>query len=601
MGGLARGSRAVGWLAVLALVAAVAPSMGDAPSATRVITRPSVQTALGDGPAGAAPAVDRATEPNEPTAPTASPSTTIPPPPTPEPASGPGPVAREADPAPSGFGPAPVSEMAMGPGARPAVAAAPATAAQSATQQSATQPAAPQPAATLEPAAAPGPTRRSTPRPPVGIRADTGLTRIRFEIESAAAWTAVTLDQTSIGAVRVVSTSGDMRVTSTGPALSVDGHGTAVIDTVLAITSGAEPVLSMCKNYLGPATVTVIRRTDDPVIVATAVNDGGDPNVPAGSCENARSFPIPRSALIGPVRFPARVDSRPLVLANYYPWYDAQALEHRYGDQPVGPANTDDPADVAAMVDLAANVGIDGFVVEYEGTPAHTPRIDSVYRQADRYEDFSAALTIDLDILASRSGRGLTSSQLDDALDAVADHAGAASQLRVGNRPVAFVYGARKADPSQWQSAIARLSSRRGVVPFIVADDANLGAPGRYEYGNNYAPSDDGLARWSADKLTQFRLNPALDGETGPLWVAPVSPGYDDTRLGRSRSIFVDRAGGQRYASEWRAALSTLPDWVIVTSWNEYFEQTHLMPGSSTGTRALEQTADYAPAFRSAS
>jgi hypothetical protein len=78
---------------------------------------------------------------------------------------------------------------------------------------------------------------------------------------------------------------------------------------------------------------------------------------------------------------------------------------------------------------------------------------------------------------------------------------------------------------------------------------------------------------------------------------APVSPGYDDTRLGRSFPTFVDRRNGQRYDETWAAALRSLPDWIIVTSWNEYYEQTHIVPGASTSDRALRQTDAWSAGF----
>jgi hypothetical protein len=76
-----------------------------------------------------------------------------------------------------------------------------------------------------------------------------------------------------------------------------------------------------------------------------------------------------------------------------------------------------------------------------------------------------------------------------------------------------------------------------------------------------------------------------------------VTPGYDDRLLGRITSLFIDRRAGARFDESWQASMSTLPEWVLVTSWNEYYEQTHVMPGTTTGTLALDQVATWSGAF----
>lgn len=439
--------------------------------------------------------------------------------------------------------------------------------------------------------------------PPTGdpsLRTDTGLTRVRLAVDSAAAWMALDIVGAEIRTSRVVSTSGNARfVNLSGNKVGVNGDGRAVAELVLAVPHGADTALTMCKNYLGPVTVTVDRLTDGDARVATFLNSGTDKTVYDG-CENPARHEVDRSALIGPVRWPARADPRPLVLANYYPWFDDAALEQDFGDQPVGPANTSDPDQVAAQVQLAAAHGIDGFIVEYDGTPVHQPGVDEVFRAANATRGrFVGALMLDFDILAHRNGGTVTAGVLDAALAAVAHHAANPSQLRVGDHPVVFLYGAGRVDPAWWSGALERLRASTGVVPFVIDQDGRLGAAGRYNYSTNTVLDAAGLARWSRDKLLQHRLEPGLAGRTGPLWVAPVSPGYDDRRLGRPQPVYVDRDGGRRYAQTWEAALGTLPDWVVVTTWNEYYEQTHVFPGTATGTMALTQTASWASRFHS--
>jgi hypothetical protein len=84
---------------------------------------------------------------------------------------------------------------------------------------------------------------------------------------------------------------------------------------------------------------------------------------------------------------------------------------------------------------------------------------------------------------------------------------------------------------------------------------------------------------------------------TPPLTVATVSPGYDDRKTRGLSNPVVYRDGGKRYDQTWDAALAGSPDWVVVTSWNEWYEDTSIEPGTATGAQALAQTKQRARAW----
>jgi hypothetical protein len=74
------------------------------------------------------------------------------------------------------------------------------------------------------------------------------------------------------------------------------------------------------------------------------------------------------------------------------------------------------------------------------------------------------------------------------------------------------------------------------------------------------------------------------------VFAATVSPGYDDTHLGDSSSHRVtDRAGGAYYEAQWTAALDGVPDWILITSWNEWYENTGIEPSVLYGDSYLRR------------
>ena len=78
------------------------------------------------------------------------------------------------------------------------------------------------------------------------------------------------------------------------------------------------------------------------------------------------------------------------------------------------------------------------------------------------------------------------------------------------------------------------------------------------------------------------------------LWVATANPGWNDTagynkpqcptyRAGDITPFVVDRRDGARYVETFEAAIASQPDWVLITSFNEWGEGTQVEPSACYG------------------
>jgi hypothetical protein len=87
---------------------------------------------------------------------------------------------------------------------------------------------------------------------------------------------------------------------------------------------------------------------------------------------------------------------------------------------------------------------------------------------------------------------------------------------------------------------------------------------------------------------------------TGKIWAAGVEPGFDDTRVpGRAHPHVISRRNGATYRESWQAAIASRPQWITVSTWNEWFEGAMIEPSRSYGSRYLTLTATFARRWRS--
>lgn len=86
---------------------------------------------------------------------------------------------------------------------------------------------------------------------------------------------------------------------------------------------------------------------------------------------------------------------------------------------------------------------------------------------------------------------------------------------------------------------------------------------------------------------------------SGKLWVATVMPGYNDLRIRPGVGFATDRAGGSYYQQAWNAAIASKPNWVVITSFNEWPEGTYIEPSAAYGDQYIRLTAAGSSQFKS--
>jgi hypothetical protein len=380
----------------------------------------------------------------------------------------------------------------------------------------------------------------------------------------------------------------------------VTGATTAVVDLVFYDASAASSyTVKVTKGSLGSTTVDVDNlNAATPVAVVRNLVD-----TVTGVVGNPVSTTVSHSKLYTAEPMPQpRGDSRALTLAFYYPWF-ASYDDPTLADQPQDPRTSWSLAGVTSMTAQAKANGVDGFVVSYAGDTKDGSGFDIAKRAAESQGQYVTGYIEVPRAKSSTSGTNADPTVVRAWLVQLLARQSSPAFLKAEDGvPVVFVYGMGYLQPWHWGAIQDSLRNDYGLSVHLVGD---ISTPA-------YLPYEWGVHRYdildSISSLTSYSRNTSLaaraaavaDPTVAPkVYVGTASPGFDDSKLRGTLHPVVSR-DGSRYVDTWAAARAGQPDWDVVTSWNEGFEDSQIEPGTATGSRALAETATESAAFRSA-
>ncbi len=303
------------------------------------------------------------------------------------------------------------------------------------------------------------------------------------------------------------------------------------------------------------------------------------------------------------------------VLAFYYPWYglasfsgrnrhfgkidtekhDIAAMRHYPA---IGPFDSHDPQVVAYHMRLAREAGVDGFIVSWWGqgdfTDRAMPIILSEAAKAGR------EITVYLEVVKKPISPQSAAEDLVYIVRTYGDHP---AFLKVEGRPVIFAYGRTIAQLGvfEWAKAIELAQQRLGRKICVIGDQLSKVAAAVFDgiHTYNVAGLCRGRTPEEAARATAALYRPASEAARRfrRIFAATVIPGYDDTKV-RSPGLAVDRHGGKLYDCLWRAAMELDPDWILITSWNEWHEGSEIEPSLELGDYYIKATARLAREFK---
>jgi hypothetical protein len=288
------------------------------------------------------------------------------------------------------------------------------------------------------------------------------------------------------------------------------------------------------------------------------------------------------------------------VLAFYYSWYSPSSwCTCRMSDLPPVHYDSAAPVTIRRQIRQAHSAGIDGFISSWwgEGDPTDQ-HFGTLQHEADAIRAQGGHFTSSI-YLEADSPHLQTPQRIATALRYVLrTYAHSPSYFHWQDRPVIFIW-----DPLGGGRTLAAWAQiRRQVDPgnrsiwsaegtdtnlLTVFDGLHLFSAANWAIANRTIGTTDASFR---AKISSFN---AAHG-THRIWAAGVLPGWNDMRVpGRTDAHVVPRNGGATYRHSWEAALASRPDWITITSFNEWFEGSNIEPSSHFHSLYLGITRHY--------
>ncbi|XWX04339.1 endo-1,3-alpha-glucanase family glycosylhydrolase [Aggregatilineales bacterium SYSU G02658] len=259
-------------------------------------------------------------------------------------------------------------------------------------------------------------------------------------------------------------------------------------------------------------------------------------------------------------------------------------------DRPaIGNYDSRDGGVAATHIDQARSAGIDAFVVSWYGLEDGAVTTAVLNNLLDRAAERGFMVGAVVDIFSSQFNR--SPDALINSLNyLVYDRANHPAYLRYNGKPVILFAFQNRANFSraQWQQIRSAVDPNRSTI--WIAEGVNgcclYGGAMDGMYAFNIAWANGSGGRY-------VRERNAVRSAGGTIYVPTVHPGWDEQLIARRErrpnpTSPRDRAGGRFLANSFAGAVSAGTDVILIGTWNEFIENSHIEPSVNFGSQSLD-------------
>ncbi|WP_101786541.1 endo-1,3-alpha-glucanase family glycosylhydrolase [Nonomuraea indica] len=244
-------------------------------------------------------------------------------------------------------------------------------------------------------------------------------------------------------------------------------------------------------------------------------------------------------------------------------------------------------ADFKAEVRQAIAAGLDGFTVDILSvTSAHWTRVQNLVKAAEAVDPgFKIVLMPDTNGLASVDSATLAA--------AMAKLAASTSVYRLAdNRLVVAPFKAEGRTAAWWSDWMKTMETKHGIKVALVPCFLDFN-----KHRDAFAPISYGFSNWgNRNPAANAGLGTNIDRAhgMGKIWMQPVS--VQDERP--NQGVFDEAGNTENLRATWKGAIDGKADWVQLTTWNDYSENTQFAPSRNAGWTYLDINAYYLTCYK---
>jgi hypothetical protein len=294
------------------------------------------------------------------------------------------------------------------------------------------------------------------------------------------------------------------------------------------------------------------------------------------------------------------------VLAFDYMWYHHSDWSlSKMADLPTIQYNSSDDDTIDRQITSAANAGITGFISSWWGPDDQTDQnfvkllAHSKTLESQLHRHFASTIYFEGDAPRLKSVASIVNS-----LRYLHSHYMHNPYFfHWHGKPVIFFWKPLDNGRTlkQWAAIRQQVDAHHQMI--WSAEGVNLGLLNVFDGIHLFSAGYWGLVNGNMTEVDQSYRNSINDynraHKTQKIWAAGVEPGYDDTHVaGRSFAYRLLRQNGKTYATSWLAAIASNPDWITITSFNEWFEGAMIEPSVTYGHQYLDLTQQFIRQWR---
>ena len=306
------------------------------------------------------------------------------------------------------------------------------------------------------------------------------------------------------------------------------------------------------------------------------------------------------------------------VLAFYYSWYRLREVsnhkshwnkinknEKEISDSAHypegGPYDSTNSEIIEKHMKEAKEAGIDTFIVSWWGINSYETKeaLSIILDKAQKYD-------ITISLYYEDNDHNSTEDRIEHGLKDLKfiynEYAKHPAFLKVNGKPVLFIYkrAIHQMKWKEWAVIINRFKKEtNNNFSFMVDYQSSIASTifdGLHTYNLTSVAQSKSLNKIKNNLENRYKNINNMAVKNNIISTLTVIPGFDSRKIGGDTHIA--RRNGELYSIMWEKALEINPDWIVITSWNEWHEGTEIEPSVEFGDEYLKLTKKYARIFK---